>query len=108
MFPWLPYTYLLTVTLAEKILRRIARMNDTMSTSFQLKAMVQVPMVVMPIAGRPQQSKATMAAVQRKLRMKEARMTPIMAKMVLFIFILPFCRRVDFSTLKYSREPLRP
>ena len=103
MFPWLPRAYLLTVTCEEKILRRIARTIDTISTSFQLKAMVQVPMVVMPIAGRPQQSRAMMAAVQRKLRMNEARMMPIMAKTVLFIFISPFCPLDDYN-ITYFRD----
>ena len=97
MFPWLPRIYLLTVTCEEKILRRIARTIDTISTSFQLKAMVQVPIAVMPIAGRPQQSRAMMAAVQRKLRMNEARMMPMMVKMVFFIFISPFCPLDDYN-----------
>ena len=78
----------------------MVRRHDTSSTSFQLKAMVQVPMDVMPITGRPQQSMATMAAVLKKLRMKEMRMTPTIAKMV-FIFISPFCPLDDYNISQF-------
>lgn len=80
MFPWLPYDYLLTVTRAEKMLRRIARMIAMMRTSFQLKATVHPAMAVMPTRGSAQHNSQTMAAVHRKLITRESTKIPRTAR----------------------------